>query len=221
MNVPRHLALAVLLSLAGSAFAQQNTLFSTATTAPLTNAPAAGPRAIAVTASGGHTLTLTNNLVLATFRKDVSVNDPEFFLHSQTLHLVLDSKAQRPGARVGTNAPPAGTATNAAPPMGHMNSFVQIATADGGVLLSNKLDGSFAVANRAVYFATNDIFELEGNAFVVKRFNAESSITNTAPRILYLRASRQFVFEGLSTLGGDVTPGASSTKPASPAPKQP
>lgn len=220
MNVSRSLALVLLLVVAGSASAQ-NTLFSTATTAPATNRPAAGPRPIDVAASGGHTLTLTNNIALVTYSKNVRVHDVEFFLHSQTLHLVLDLKGQRPTPRASTNSPAAGAATNAVPPLGLMGSFIQIATADGGVTLSNKLDGSFAVANRAVYFATNDIFQLEGDAMVVKRFNAESTITNTAPRILFLRAQRQFVLEGESSTGGNVTPGSTSTKPTPPAPKQP
>ncbi|KAF0177912.1 MAG: hypothetical protein FD161_2111 [Limisphaerales bacterium] len=217
MNVHRLLTLALLLAQLGFARAQ-NSLFSTSTTAPATNRPAAGPRPIDVATSGGHTLTLTNNLALVTYRKNVRVNDPEFFLHSQTLHLVLDLKGQRPSP-VAANAPTANSATNSAPPLSHMGTFIHQVTADGGVLLSNKLDGSFALAKRAIYFATNDIFELEGDAYVVKRFNAETAITNTAPRILYLRARREFVLEGESTTGGNLTPGAARTN--APAPKLP
>lgn len=215
MKVSDLLALALLLSLAGSALAQQSTLFSTATTAPTTNAPTVGPRPVDVASSGGHTLTLTNNLALVTYQKNVRVNDPEFFLHSQTLHLVLDLKGQRP-AQAAAKVPPANTATNAAPPLSHGGTFIHQVTADGGVLLSNKLDGSFALAKRAVYFATNDIFELEGDAYVVKRFNAETAVTNTAPRILYLRAQRQFVFEGLSTTGGNLTSTNTNSAPKKP-----
>lgn len=215
MNVQRLLPLALMLTLLGSARAQNN-LFSTSTTAPATNRTTAGPRPIDVAASGGHTLTLTNSLALVTYRNNVRVNDPEFFLHSQSLHLVLDLKGQRPAQAAATNAPPANSATNSAPPLGHMGNFIHQATADGGVLLSNKLDGSFAVAKRAIYFATNDIFELQGDAFVVKRFNAETAITNTAPRILFLRAERQFVFEGMSTTGGNLTPANTNSAPKKP-----
>ena len=218
MNCSRLLAFVFLLCLTSVA-PGQTTLFSTATTAPATNKPAAGPRPIDVAASGGHTLTLTNNQALVTYKKNVRVNDPEFFLHSQTFHLVLDLKGKRDSGSVVTNAPPVPKSTNSAPPLGHMGSFIQLARADGGVLLSNKLDGSFATAQRATYSSVTDIFELEGDATVVKRFNPDSAITNTAPRILFLRAERQFVLEGESTTGGNVTPG--STSPKSPAPKQP
>lgn len=215
MNVQRLLPLALMLTHLGPAYAQ-NTLFSTSTTAPATNRPAAGPRPIDVAASGGHTLTFTNNLAFVTYQKNVRVNDPEFFLHSQTLHLVLDLKGQRQANPAATNAPPTSPATNAAPPLSHGGTFIHQVTADGGVLLSNKLDGSFALAKRAIYFATNDIFELEGDAYVVKRFNAETAITNTAPRILYLRAQRQFVFEGMSTTGGNLTPANTNSAPKKP-----
>ena len=63
MNCSRLLAFVFLLCLTSVA-PGQTTLFSTATTAPATNKPAAGPRPIDVAASGGHTLTLTNNQAL-------------------------------------------------------------------------------------------------------------------------------------------------------------
>ncbi len=218
MNCSRLLTFVFLLCLTSVALGQ-TTLFSTATTAPATNKPAAGPRPIDVAASGGHTLTLTNNQALVTYKKNVRVNDPEFFLHSQTLHLVLDSKGKRSSGSSVTNAPAGPKSTNSAPPLGHMGSFIQLVQADGGVLLSNKLDGSFATAQRATYSSATDVFELEGDARVFKRINTESAVTNTAPRILFLRAERQFVFEGESSTGVNITPG--STSPKSPAPKLP
>jgi hypothetical protein len=218
MNCSRLIAFALLIFCAATA-PGQNSLFSTATTAPATSKPAAGPRPIDVAASGGHTLTLTtNNQALVTYKKNVRVNDPEFFLHSQMLHLVLDLKGKRAAAPAVPNVPPAPHSTNTAQPLGHMGSFIELVRADGGVLLSNKLDGSFATAQRATYSSATDVFELEGDARVIKRFNAESAITNTAPRILFIRAERQFVLEGESATGGNVTPGSGTS---SAAPKKP
>lgn len=214
MNCSRPLAFALLIFCAAAAQGQ-NTLFSTATTAPGTNKPAAGPRPIDVAASGGHTLTLTtNNQALVTYKKNVRVNDHEFFLHSQTLHLVLDLKGKRAPTPAPADVPPAPTSTNTAQPLGLMGSFIELVRADGGVLLSNKLDGSYATAHRATYSSATDVFELDGDARVVKRFDAASAITNTAPRILFIRAERQFVLEGESTTGGNVTPGSGAPSAA-------
>ncbi|MEQ2006422.1 MAG: hypothetical protein ABMA26_06465 [Limisphaerales bacterium] len=179
--------------------AAQTVPFSTSTTAPTAPTAKGGPRPIDVLSSGGSTLNITNGLV--TYSKNVRVNDPQFFLRCESLHLLLDLKRAK-----GAKPPDAAAATNSPPLIGPTGSFLIEVDATGGILFSNKADGSYAVADRGRYFATNDAFELTGNAQLVKKLGGDNIVTNSAPRIMFFRAQGLLMSYGESSTGGKVTP---------------
>ena len=61
------------------------------------------------------------------------------------------------------------------------------------VVFSNKVDSTQAFADRVVYQATNDAFELTGNVRVLR-----GEFTSRAPKFLYYRAKGRFESEGES-----------------------
>ena len=86
-----------------------------------------------------------------TYQKNVRVNDPQFFLRCENLELQLDLSGNKR-----TNQPAAPLAT----PFGGGIRGIREVDATGGVLFSNKVDGSHALADRIQYFATNDVFDI-------------------------------------------------------------
>ena len=180
--------------------AAQTIPFSTSTTAPAAAKTKGGPRPIDVLSSDGATFNITNGLV--TYSKNVRVNDPQFFLHCESLHLLLDLK-KATGAKL---QPDAASTTNSSPLIGPTGSFLIEVDATGGILFSNKADGSYALADRGRYFATNDAFELTGNAQLVKKLGGDNIVTNSAPRIMFFRAQGQLISYGESATGGKITP---------------
>lgn len=199
------------LMLAGFSANAQNSLFSTSTSSPTVKTNGA-PQPIEVLADGGGTFSLKDEF--AFYRGNVRVNDPQFFLRCETLRLNLDMKAAK-----GTNQPVSSASAPANPPLtAPMGGRVREAEALGNVAFSNKVDGSQAFADRVVYRATNDAFELTGNARMVSR-----NFTNSAPVIYYYRAEGRFEAVGITATSGAYTPAKtnkSSTLPAT-APKQP
>lgn len=188
--------LSVLLP-AGLAASAQNNLFNVSTTAPVTK-PGGVSQPIEVLADGPGTFSLKEEFAL--YKINVRVNDPQFFLRCDSLRLHLDLKAGK-----GTNQPAAGVTTPATLPLtGPMGGRVREAEAVGNVIFSNKVDFSQAYANRVIYQATNDAFELTGNARVIK-----GTLTNSATKIIFHRA------KGLFEAIGDVRTEGSYTPPAS------
>jgi len=179
------LALLTALAFAGA----QNNLFNTSTTAPKA-APSAQP--IEIHASGAGTFDL--NTGLATYRTNVRVNDPQFSLRSETLRLLLDVTSVKAVGQAKPPTPVPVPAPGALPLVGGpMNNRIREAEAVGGVIFSNKVDGTQAFANRVVYYATNDAFELTGDAKVVR-----GDFTSRAPKFMYYRARGVFESEGES-----------------------
>lgn len=199
------------LLLGGLAASAQNNLFSTSTTSPTVKTNGA-PQPIEVLADGGGTFSLKDEF--AFYRGNVRVNDSQFFLRCETLRLNLDMKAAK-----GTNQSTSSAPASATPPLtAPMGGRVRDAEALGNVAFSNKVDASQAFADRVVYRATNDAFELTGNARMVSR-----DFTNTAPVIYYYRAEGRFEAVGITATSGAYTPAKtnkSSTLPTT-APKQP
>jgi len=200
-------------------------LFNTSTTGP---APKRGsvPQPIEIQSSGQASFSMRTDTV--TYQKNVRVNDPQFFLHCEHLVLQLDltgSKGtNRPAGKASTPPPATTPGTNAAAgplttPFGGGIRGIREVDATGGVFFSNKVDGSHALADRIQYFATNDTFELTGNAKVVKNFGVNNVITNSAQRILFLRAKGEFISLGDVTTQGGYTPPAKKTN--APAGKSP
>ena len=190
MNVRSFILLALLAGLAGAG--AQNNLFSPSTTAPVASKAGAGALGIEIQADGGGTFSLTNGT--ATYRTNVRVNDPQFFLRCESLRLLLDLKSVG-----GTNAPAAPPATTNAPPLTAIGSRVREVEAVGDVAFSNKVDGVQAFADRVVYQASNDVFELTGNARVL-----QGDFTSRAPKFLYNRAKG--VFEAFGQTSTTFTP---------------
>lgn len=190
MNVRSFLPLALLAGLAIAS--AQNNLFSPSTTAPVPAKAGVGAQGIVVQADGGGTFSLTNGT--ATYRTNVQVNDPQFFLRCESLRLLLDLKSS--GA---TNAPAAPPAPTNTPPLTAMGGRIREVEALGDVVFSNKLDGVQAFADRVVYQASNDVFELTGNARVL-----QGDFTSRAPKFLYSRAKG--VFEAFGQTSTTFTP---------------
>lgn len=183
--------------------ATAQTLFNTSTTGP---APVKGavPQPIEIQSSGQATFSMKTDKV--TYQKNVRVNDPQFFLRCENLMLQLDLAGTKQ-----TNQPPPLTT----PFSGSIRGIREV-DATGGVLFSNKVDGSHALADRIQYFATNDVFELTGNARVVKNLGTNNVLTNSAPRIVFHRSRGEFVSYGEVTTQGGYTPPAKKTNaPAS------
>ena len=192
------------LLLGGLTASAQNNLFSTSTSCPTVKTNGA-PQPIEVLAEGGGTFSLKEEF--AFYRGNVRVNDPQFFLRCETLRLNLDMKAAK-----GTNQPDASAqGTNTPPLTAPMGGRVREAEALGNVAFSNKVDGSQAFADRVVYRATNDAFELTGNARMVSR-----TITNSAPTIYYYRAQGRFEAVGFVRTEGTYTPTKTNTPPTKP-----
>ncbi|NBV24793.1 MAG: hypothetical protein EBS05_23100 [Proteobacteria bacterium] len=220
-------ALALALLLASVTSRAQNNLFNTSTTSPAPKAgsepkPATGtPQPIEVLSDGPGTFSLKEEY--AFYRINVRVNDPQFYLRCESLRLNLDLKSNK-----GTNqpvatavVPPPAAGTNkpvTVGPMMAMGGKVRDAEALGHVSFSNKVDFSQAFADRIVYRATNDAFELTGNAMVIK-----GTLTNTADTIFYLRTEGRFDFKGNFRTYGTYTPTKTNSAPAAPTPgtKQP
>ena len=189
------------LLLAGSAAHAQNNLFSTSTTSPAPK-PGGAPQPIEVLADGPGTFSLKEEFAL--YKVNVRVNDPQFFLRCESLRLNLDLKAGK-----GTNQPVATAQTPGSSPLtAPMGGRVRAAEAFGGVIFSNKVDFSQAYADRVIYQATNDAFELTGNARVIK-----GTITNWADKILFQRAKGQFDFSGNVRTEGTYTPANTNSAP--------
>lgn len=178
------------------------TLFNTSTTGP---APIKGtaPQPIEIQSSGQASFSMKTDKL--TYQTNVRVNDPQFFLRCENLMLQLDLAGTRK-----TNQPPPLTA----PFSGAIRGIREV-DATGGVIFSNKVDGSHALADRIQYFATNDAFELTGNARVVKTFGTNNVVTNSAPRIVFHRARGEFVsFGEVTTQGGYSQPAKKTNAPA-------
>ncbi|NBR87108.1 MAG: hypothetical protein EBS84_16750 [Proteobacteria bacterium] len=222
------LALAFVLPVLGRAADTQPLSFSTSTTGPVPKAgtapkqPAGTPQPIEVLSEGQGTFSLKEEY--AFYRVNVRVNDPQFFLRCDSLRLNLDLKGSK-----GTNQPvakplvaPPDSSTNkpvtVGPMIGPMGGKVRDAEALGQVVFSNKVDFSQAFADRVIYRATNDAFELTGNARVIK-----GTLTNTADTILFLRGEGRFDFKGNFRTYGTYTPAKTNSPPTTPAPapKQP
>lgn len=187
MTVRTFLPLALMAGLA--AVSAQNTLFNTSTTAPIAPKAVAGPQPIEVLASGPASISLTDGV--ATYKTNVRVNDPQFFLRCESLRLLLDLKSVK-----STNQPPATPSppsTNT-PPLNAMGGRIREAEALGNVVFSNKVDSTQAFADRVVYQATNDAFELTGDVRVLR-----GEFTSRAPKFLYYRAKGVFESYGEST----------------------
>ncbi len=185
----------------------QNSLFSTSTTSPTVKTNGAA-QPIEVLADGGGTFSLKDEF--AFYRVNVRVNDPQFFLRCETLRLNLDMKAVK-----GTNQPVVtAQATNTPPLTAPMGGRVRDAEALGSVAFSNKVDGSQAFADRVVYRATNDAFELTGNARIIK-----GTIINTAPTIYFYRAEGRFEAVGITATEGKFTPAKTNSSSTLPAPR--
>ncbi len=201
--IPRPLSLCAALAAALASVTAQN-LFNTSTTGPVTGKPL-GPQPIEIQSSGQASFSMKTDKL--TYQKNVRVNDPQFFLRCENLELQLDLSGNKR-----TNQPAAPLAT----PFGGGIRGIREVDATGGVLFSNKVDGSHALADRIQYFATNDVFELTGNARVVKNFGTNNVITNSAPRIVFLRARGEFVSYGeVTTQGGYTAPTKKTNAPAS------
>ncbi|MEN9572531.1 MAG: LptA/(LptD N-terminal domain) transport protein [Verrucomicrobiota bacterium] len=186
MNVRSYLLLALLAGLAVAS--AQNNLFSPSTTAPVPAKAGPGAQGIEVEATGGGTFSLTTGT--ATYKTNVRVNDPQFFLRCESLRLLLDLKSLG-----GTNAAPATPAPTNAPPLTAMGGRIREAEALENVVFSNKVDATQAFADRLVYQVTNDAFELTGNVRVIR-----GEFTSRAPKFLYYRAKGEFVSIGESTM---------------------
>jgi len=178
------------------------TLFNTSTTGP---APLKGtaPQPIEIQSSGQASFSMKTDKL--TYQNNVRVNDSQFFLRCDNLMLQLDLAGTRK-----TNQPPPLTA----PFSGAIRGIREV-DATGGVVFSNKVDGSHALADRIQYFATNDAFELTGNARVVKNFGTNNVVTNSAPRIVFHRARGEFISYGeVTTQGGYSQPAKKTNAPA-------
>ena len=206
------------LLLGGLTASAQNNLFSTSTSSPTVKTNGA-PQPITVDAENGGTFDMKREF--AFYRGNVRVNDPQFFLRCDSLHLTLDMKANKGTNQLQTSASPSSPSPlTAAPPMGGGVGRLRQMNADGGVVFSNKVDLTQAFADHMVYFATNDTFELTGNSKSVKPGD-KGTFTTIAEKILYRRSKGILETEGKSTT--TFTPAEtnkSSTLPA-PAPKQP
>ncbi len=185
MNVRTFISLALLAGLAAAG--AQNKLFNPSTTAPVAPKAGPGPQPIEIQASGGGTFSLTNGV--ATYQKNVRVNDPQFFLRCESLRLLLDLKGL-----AGTNAPPATPLPTNALPLMAPGGRIREAEALENVMFSNKVDFTQAFADRLVYQVTNDAFELTGNVRVIR-----GDFTSSAPKFLFFRAKGEFVSYGEST----------------------
>ncbi len=197
MTVPLFLSLSMLAGL--TAALAQTTLFNPSTTAPSAPKSGAGPQPIEVLASGPASISLSDGV--ATYRTNVRVNDPQFFLRCESLRLLLDLK----GSKV-TNHPPVIPALTNAPPLTAMGGRIREAEALENVVFSNKVDSTQAFADRVVYHATNDAFELTGNVRVLR-----GEFTSRAPKFLYYRAKG--VFESYGESSTTFTP-ANTNAPA-------
>jgi lipopolysaccharide export system protein LptA len=213
----RPVLLAVLL-LAAPAARAQNNLFSTSTSAPVGKTNGV-PQQIEVLADGQGTFSLKDEYAL--YRKNVRVNDPQFFLRCESLRLNLDLKAgkgtNQPAATLSPPAAPKGTnAAGTGPWIGPMGGRVRDAEAHGGVVFSNKVDFSQAFADHVVYRSTNDAFELTGNARVIK-----GTITNTATTIYFYRADGRFEAVGDVRTEGSYLFTKTNSPATAPTPKRP
>lgn len=192
------------LLLTGLVASAQNNLFSTSTTAPAQK-PAGTPQPIQVHSDGPGTFSLKDEFAL--YKVNVRVNDPQFFLRCESLRLDLDLKATK-----GTNQPIAGAQSPTNSPLtAPMGGRVRAVEALGNVTFSNKVDFSQAYAERIIYQATNDAFELTGSARVIK-----GTITNWADKILFQRAKGQFDFSGNVRTEGTYTPATTNSAPKKP-----
>lgn len=197
MTIRSFLPLALLAGL-GVAGAQNN-LFNPSTTAPAVPKAGAGPQPIEVLASGPASISINDGV--ATYRTNVRVNDPQFFLRCESLRLLLDLKSTKT-----TNQPPATPALTNTPPLTAMGGRIREAEALENVVFSNKVDATQAFADRVVYQATNDAFELTGNVRVLR-----GEFTSRAPKFLYFRAKG--VFESYGESSTTFTP-ANTNAPA-------
>ncbi|PAW81059.1 MAG: hypothetical protein B9S33_17350 [Pedosphaera sp. Tous-C6FEB] len=185
MNVRSVLSIALLVGLAAAS--AQNNLFNTSTTSPAAPKAGAGPQPIEVLSSGPGSIDIPRGL--ATYKQNVRVNDPQFFLRCESLRLSLDLKGSK-----ATNQPTATPALTNAPPLTAMGGRIQEAEALENVVFSNKVDSTQAFADRVVYRSTNDAFELTGNVRVIR-----GEFTSRAPKFLYFRSKGVFESQGESS----------------------